>query len=122
MREICELPVKLNEQEVLGKADQLVAKMASLHDLEEKKKLDAKQAKDEIEALERKAKKLAREIADRAELRQVDCRWERDNHRSSMVLYRTDTGEVVRARPMTADELADKQVTLFDADRKPAAE
>jgi hypothetical protein len=116
MREICQLPVKLTETEILNKADVLAKTLRERDELDERRKASAKDFKEQLERVELEVSKLARTIESGQEDRPIDCRWERDDHRSAMVLYRADTGEIVRTRAMTAAELEEKQIELLGVD------
>jgi hypothetical protein len=111
--EICHLPVKLTEQEILNKADMLAKSLRERDSLDEKRKSQAKTAKDEIDRADLEISKLARTVESGFEDRPIECRWERDDARSAMNLIRLDTGELVSSRSMTSAELDEKQIELL---------
>jgi hypothetical protein len=54
-------------------------------------------------------KRLARQVRDRAEDRDVQVDYHQDVNRLCVDAIHQDTGEIVSSRPMTADEIRDAQ-------------
>lgn len=110
-----ELPVRLMDSELKQKSGQLVRSLQDLDAVrgERDEYLAAvKTAKDEFKKREgefdKRIRQLGHEIANGSERRQVECRlmfyWER----GQVEIVRIDTGEVVDARAITAEERQQK--------------
>ena len=108
-----ELPVKLNDDEILQRADEAAKTTREMYAAEEKRKEVGKEMKGHVDELQEKLKRLSRIVETKTEDRPIEVRWERDDGRMMMYLVRLDTGEVVQARAMDAEELAARQADLF---------
>jgi len=106
----------LSDRLVDERATELAGKIDERSTLEQKRKDTAAAMKRDIEELSTDITGLAMEVRDRAETRQVRCRWERNDAAGLMELIRTDTSEVVSSRHLTDQE---RQLHLF-ADRHAA--
>jgi hypothetical protein len=113
--EMRELPVRLTDFELKEKSDQLVTTIQVLDGVRGERDdylaavKEAKATFNEREKeLEKQMRELGREIANRSEHRQVECRlvfyWELGRVES----VRLDTGETVHSRPITAEERQQK--------------
>jgi hypothetical protein len=105
-----QLPVPLSEHEALRKAEELSAKLADRRDVDDEHKYRAAEYKQRAKVLDSEIALLGDEVRHRREFRLVECKEEPDHQASVMHMIRTDTGEVVSSRPMTAEE---RQVTMF---------
>ncbi len=112
------LPVKLTEEELTLKRDQLADKIY------EGKSLDADLArvkadyKSRMEANKSEIEHLAGAIRDKEEMRNVQIIERRDDILRRIETVRIDTGEVVELRPMTISEMQGK---LFEEEDKDEA-
>lgn len=116
MADTRDLPVKLNDDEVLLRADEAAKTTRAMYEAEQRRKDVGKALKEEVDDLQAKLKKLARIVETRTEDRPVEVEWERDDRRMMMTLVRRDTGQVVETRAMNSEELAQRQVDLFAVD------
>jgi hypothetical protein len=108
-----ELKCPLTDEERRAKGDEIARTLEAYDLLEDTSKEDSRAAKDELKDLRKHSQKLARQIREGAELRNVEC-YERPDYAGNVVhLLRTDTGEVVEERPMRMDE---RQGVLVDID------
>lgn len=99
------LPVKLTESEVAVRADELAEKVKALSDEREGAKATASAAKERIAEIETEVRELAYTVRNKTENRHVECREIRNEERRTMDIVRVDTGETVRYRAMTMNEL-----------------
>ena len=95
----------LTEKEIREAGSDLAQKYSTITELEDAKKSLMSDFKAKIDAETAEAGILARKIQNGYEIRPVECEeiWEYDLHVVSTV--RQDTGETIRERNMTADEL-----------------
>lgn len=116
------LPVKLSEQDLALRSQELASSESVLGDAETR--LDAfveaaKGTKKEIETeiVEARAmvRRLARVVRERREERDVPIMEDADFEKGAMNTYRTDTNEVVATRGLTHEE---RQSSLFGGKRK----
>ncbi len=97
--------VDLNEKEIATYSNELARVTSEQERLEDEKKSVTSGYKDKIDRLFLDMRTLARKISTKQEMRDIDCEWN-FNYRQAMAdLIRTDTGEVVAKRAMTAQEL-----------------
>lgn len=95
-----QVPCKLTAAEQLMKGQQVAQLMSEIGALEEEKKSEAKRIATDVEDKRGQMHALADEIRRGEEMRPVEC-FESPRYADSMVdLVRTDTGTVVRSRPM----------------------
>lgn len=98
------LPVKLTEQEVAEKAKQLALLDQQKKALEEKKKAQASLIKGQVEIVEEEMAELFHAVSKEEERREVECNRMFDYDTGTASLYRSDTGELLESREMTAEE------------------
>jgi hypothetical protein len=98
------LPVDLTPAEIAIKGDMLAATTKEINALEYEKRSVNADIKGKIDSLEADRTKLATEITDRREYRQVDVKRIRNEERCTIDTVRLDTGEVVTYRPMEPTE------------------
>lgn len=106
-----ELKVYLTETETVELAKQAAVIVEKIEDLENEKKIVAKKYAAEISAIQDELFNLSRKVRNGFERREVVCQIVRDFDEKTVVIVRTDTGEPIESRKMTADELQGK---LFD--------
>lgn len=95
-----------------ARAEQMSAAMLEYDRIEDLKKESAKQYKEQLSALRGEMRSCAKAVNRRGEERPVECVVQFHTPEVGMkTIVRTDTGEVVRAEAMTAEE---KQENLFD--------
>ncbi|NUP12984.1 MAG: hypothetical protein HOW73_43645 [Polyangiaceae bacterium] len=112
-----EHPVELSHHEWEAKSKELASTVEELAQHQESAKAEKAKLTAEEKRLERKISDLAECVTTRKESRPVECREEVAAGREVIEIVRCDTGEVVRTRPMTPDELAKhKQGRLFGGD------
>jgi hypothetical protein len=104
------LRCELTEWEVADRAANMARSVFAREEAEIERELANKAAKEVIKALDARVSSLAREVRERAVYRLVDCVEQRNEIESMIETIRLDTSEIVRARPMTAEE---KQLGLF---------
>ena len=98
------LPVPLLDEEVQARATEAAELMLEI-DTDEEAEADRKREwKAGIEARKRKMRELSRAVRERAEHRLVEVEEVPSAGRSTMDIYRRDTGELVYSRPMTDSE------------------
>lgn len=106
-----DLPVKLTDQELVEKAQQLV----DLMDLKGKKDDEFAQLRkrhnDAMAKMTFEISVLARQRREGTELRPVQCADVPNYHDRKVETVRQDTGEVIGSRPITA---ADRQLPIGD--------
>jgi hypothetical protein len=117
------LPCKLTPAELDQRRDRLVELTLKETEAEQAKKDAAKAHNTAIAEIKSEAKEVSLEIHDRAELREVEVRREKDFVQGFENVIRCDTGEVVEIRALTPQE---RQVEAFpfegsDKRRRPSA-
>jgi hypothetical protein len=98
------LPCRLNELDLLERGRELSDTYDRYETIEAKKKAAAAEAKEELDSARDELKRLSRIIAKREEPRVVKCQWKSDFDGNRKICFRTDTGEVVEERALTASE------------------
>lgn len=95
----------LTADEIREAGENLARLISSIEDLESEKRSLMSDFKARIDSASAERDMLARKIGNRYEFRAVECEeiWDYDTKTVSVV--RQDTGETVRERTMTADEL-----------------
>ncbi|MEK6323584.1 MAG: hypothetical protein AABN33_18240 [Acidobacteriota bacterium] len=114
-RETRELPVRLLDSELKVKSDQLVQMLQDMQKVRAERELflaTAKEAKTVFNKREdeiyKRVQELGGEIANRTERRQVECALHYHWDRGLVEIARTDSGEVVDQRSITAEERQQK--------------
>lgn len=98
------LPCDLSSYELRERATKMANVVNEIEQLELKKKVATDTAKREIDALVVSVSQLARQVRTGKEDREVEVEEVHDEIRFAVETFRTDTGEVVRSRPMTDEE------------------
>jgi len=98
----------LTEAEIKEAGAALARRYSEITNLEEQKKSVTSDFKAKIDAATAEASLLARQIQNGYEFRQIDCEIQRVWEDKTVQTIRLDTGEIVKTRPMTADELQDR--------------
>ena len=112
------LPVPLTEAELLARGDE-AARIQETRDRKDGERDAAnKAAKAEIQGLEETLHHLLRQVRRKSEDREVEVLDRRNEDELTMEVVRTDTGEVIRSRPLTPEEL---QIKLFPAGEQEGA-
>lgn len=104
-KELRSLQCVLTQPEFNVRATEYAQADQELDRLEVERKSVNDDFKDRIGGVNAKRAKLRRVVIDRREPRDVECTWHADWASKSMLLRRDDTGEVVEARTMTAEEV-----------------
>jgi len=100
-----ELKIPLRDDELLVKADQLAHVLADVARLEGEKKSFISHNKASLDTAAGQASSLGKQIAERAEWRQIECVEERDFVEKELRVINPVTGEIVEKRTMTVEEL-----------------
>jgi hypothetical protein len=101
MAETESLPCALTDDEVAARAAEL-AQLVKVNDaIEAKKKAEAEKIKEELGHVAGNIRRLAKQVRERSEDRDVEVEERWDDIRCCVETIRTDTFEVVRSRPMT---------------------
>ena len=96
------------EKEVFS--DELARKIGELREKEGRKKEIMKSLDSEAAAMERQISELARKIKDGYEHRDVQCECTYDYAEGKKYTTRMDTGEIIKAVMLTADELLPSRI------------
>lgn len=125
------LPTSLTDDERNARARNATSLHHELEMLRERKKEAAKEYGEQIAELETALAESAKAARTGMEERDVEVRWSANIDRCVMELFREDTGEKVRERPMTDEEqraarqqampFHDPKVVLLDASRRTGA-
>jgi len=102
------LPVKLTDAEFYERATELTEVDQKIEDAEEEKRSLSQSIKNRVGGLTTRKVELRRIVKDRQEFRHVECEWIPHFPSKQVSLVRMDTGETVRTRTMTVDELQEK--------------
>jgi hypothetical protein len=98
------LTVTLTDDERNERARLAASLLGQYGDLEERKRETAKELGEELKALREQMDAAAEASRTGIEAREVEIHHTPNNERFTVETYREDTGELVRARPMTEDE------------------
>lgn len=98
------LPVPLTPEEFEAAAKDLAETDEEIETTEARKKLYNEGVKDKLGGLRSLKKELRTIVKNKAEDRDVDCKWFPDWIGRAMILRRLDTQEAVQTRTMTAEE------------------
>lgn len=112
-----ELPVKLAPEDVAARAQSLANRIEGVAKLKLEAAETAKGYKDRIKDEETAIAELANVVAHKREKRAVLCTINYDTRRHSVDTVRTDTGEIVDSRAMTAEEIEDANQGKLFGDR-----
>jgi hypothetical protein len=99
-----ELPVELNDEEIMGKAKELAKLQQDKQAQEEQAKSAAATFKDRIASAVARISILSRDISNGYEYRDVDCQWRYDWSSGKKSLIRLDKNDTVRTEDITASE------------------
>jgi hypothetical protein len=113
------LPVKLSEQELIIKGNELSVHIQELDVVELQKKTANSGFKDEIDKLTEKVSALAKIVREKKEYREVETEDQKNMERMTMDTIRLDTGEVVSYRELKGHE---RNLGLFPAEVREAEE
>lgn len=107
------MPVVLTEEERSMRAREAARFMQLVTEREEQKKEAAREASEEIAALKKQAHDSARAANTGVEEREVPVSPRANNERFIVEYFRDDTGDLVRSRPMTDDEMRVARQTVL---------
>lgn len=111
--ETLRLPVKLTETEVLERSRELGAEVAKFEEAVAAQKASAKAHKDKVDTHDVRIRILAGIVRSGEENRPIECEWRADAGLRTLKLVRRDSGEVVRSRPMTDEEMMEASQSAF---------
>lgn len=112
------LVCNLTEDEVATRADAAARAQRELDDAQRDIDAAKKSAKTTIDTLDARRRLLLEEVRTRQGFRPVECEESPDYLEGLMRVVRLDTAEIVRSRPLTAEE---RQVPLMGSDQRPQA-
>lgn len=98
------LPVRLTEQELIIKGNELSVCVQELAETEMQKKTALSGFKDEIDKTSELIERLAKIVREKKEYREVEVTDRRNEERMTMDTIRLDTGEVVSYRELKGHE------------------
>jgi len=101
------LSCELQEHEVANRAMRMARLVEEIKKRRAQLKATIDEAKEEIRVLSSDVERLAKEVRERAEERDVSVSYRHDDRRFCVDTYRLDTQEVVDTRPMTDAERGD---------------
>ncbi len=101
----------LTEPEIKDAGAMLAKTYSEITELEEQKKSQASDFKAKIDGATAQASILARKIQNGYEFRNIDCEEAWDYEDKVVEVMRLDTGEIIKTRAMTTDELQKKLFT-----------
>jgi len=107
----------LTEREMRESGIALARANSAIVELENKKKKFNDQIKAETSVVEADISKLSMVLQNGYEYRDVECEVDRDYEVKKIFTTRLDTGEIIKSRDMTQEEL---QVQLFNKEREAA--
>jgi hypothetical protein len=106
------LPVKLTDEELRAKGDEIANQVIELIENEDDKKNCAADYTRRIKAIRQKIAALSGEVSSGTELRDVRCEERPDYEANLMLTFRLDTGEIIERRVLTHDERQQKMVLV----------
>lgn len=109
------LPCKLADEEIRHRGEELARRYSELDKIESELQTAKEIAKGKRKPVEERMSDLTRQINSRSEDRQVECVERIDWRRNCAEVFRQDTKERVRTRPLTIEE---RQMKLDVANRK----
>jgi len=104
------LPVDLTKEELASFATDLAEKSKTIDEIKAEKKIVMKGYKDRLDELEEIRRVLYTAIDTGLEHREVEVEIHFDYENKRVEHYRSDTGVMIRERPMSADELQEKLI------------
>jgi hypothetical protein len=104
------LPVKLTEQELIIKGNELSVGVQELAEVELRKKTAMSGFKDEIDSTSERIERLAKIVREGKEYREVEVTDRRNEDRMTMDTIRLDNGEIVSYRELKGHE---RNLALF---------
>lgn len=107
-KETRSLLVELKPSEIAAFAMDLARNVAKTNEEEDRKKSVNSAFKDRLDRLALETRALARKVETGQDFREIECLWSFDSAKGTATLTRTDTGEVIAERKMSADELQAK--------------
>jgi hypothetical protein len=118
MKTTKKLPTQLSEEELRERGDALAESVEKTAALAEEKKAQDAEINGKIKLSKEITRKLSRIIASKTEDRDVECDVVKDYKAGTVTTFRSDTGEQVDQRTLTAEE---RQEELYQpkADRVP---
>lgn len=105
----------LTDEEIQRKAEKLAIAREEVNLKAAALKQHSSLVKEEIALLDGDINSLAREIRTKQERRDVEVETRRNEDNLTIEVYRSDSGELIEARPMTADEKQRKLFAIGDA-------
>ena len=99
------LPCTLTADELAARADDLAACVEEIDRLDRERAVAAKAARDVIDEAEERRRLLARIVRRKSEDRIVEVEHRHVHATCSVECVRLDSGEIVRSRPMTREEV-----------------
>ena len=113
------LPVKLTDDELIIRGNELSAHVQDLEEVAGRKKLAMNSFKEEIEKVEELIQSVARVVRKREEYREVEVREVKNMERLTMGTIRLDTMEVVSYRDLKGHE---RNLNLFPKEAERVSE
>ena len=104
MPEVHTLAVKLNEKERIARGQQLADVVESLESINTSKKTVLAEFNARLKKISETISRLSREMRDGTAMQPVDCELQLNYSKLTAQLVRTDSGEVIWARPMTNEQ------------------
>jgi hypothetical protein len=98
------LRVQLTAEEFEAKAQEHSRLRFAIQEVEELKKSHMQQFGAQLKKLSVEAGRLAYDVSQKTEERELECAQRPDYAKRLVAIIRPDTGEIVRTRPMTAEE------------------
>lgn len=98
------LPVPLSEKEMLSHGERIGILLHEIDEIDAKKKAANDLHKTQRERLEAEVRQLGGELKNKAKIQQVQVKEVSNWEQAQIEVVRMDTGEIVRARDMTATE------------------
>jgi hypothetical protein len=106
------LPCDFTGEELEQKGQDMSATMLEYDDVEERKKVSAKEFSEQMKELRGRMRSLSKQIRRKGEERAVECGVQMHNPTVGFkTIVRLDTGEIVKTEPMTDEE---RQDNLFE--------
>ncbi len=108
------LSCDLTPDEVRERGEEAARKAQERDTIEAERQSSQKSYKGRVESLEGQVRHLLSEVRSKSTRREIEVISEARHDAGMMETIRTDTGEIVRSRPLTANE---RQTSLFPAER-----
>lgn len=107
-----ELRCPLSDSELQERGEQMAEKLAEIDKLEASFELVRKQHNAQVKEIEGDLHAVAIEVREKSEFRQVECVTRIDLEAKVVEVIREDTGEIIKSRAATKDELQGKLFPL----------